>query len=257
MTRLLALPGPLILNNGDSGVSRRFLSESLPQKHYTVCMNSGGKSVSQHFTSVTSSFKGRYESITSFPIRTPVRRSKIQHPFMAKAKSDVPLAKFLFPPMTKKPKWFWRTLSCIPYLIPLHESWMYAETAYQLHPYLKTFELLTIPFHQFLSMQPPWFMTAYFLLLYLGIARRKIWPHFFRFHVATGMLLEISLQVLGYVSHWMPHSIYWGKIGMHFWSMTFFGFVFTVFECVRCALSGMYADIPFVCDAAYIQINDQ
>ncbi|KAJ6953121.1 hypothetical protein NC652_004957 [Populus alba x Populus x berolinensis] len=27
-----------------------------------------------------------------------------------------------------------------------------------------------------------------------------------------------------------------------------------ILECIRCALAGMYADVPFACDAAYIQI---
>ncbi|XP_017621250.1 protein TIC 20-I, chloroplastic-like isoform X2 [Gossypium arboreum] len=40
-----------------------------------------------------------------------------------RASKDVPYS-FRFPPMTKKPKWWWRTLACLPYLMPLHETWM-------------------------------------------------------------------------------------------------------------------------------------
>ncbi|XWS25817.1 hypothetical protein CRYUN_Cryun27aG0099700 [Craigia yunnanensis] len=63
-----------------------------------------------------------------------------------------------------------------------------------------------------------------------------------------------SNLVIGTVSWWMPLAIYWGKFGMHFWTAVAFAYLFTVLECIRCALAGMYADIPFVCDAAYIQI---
>uniref|UniRef100_A0A2N9IC97 Protein TIC 20 n=1 Tax=Fagus sylvatica TaxID=28930 RepID=A0A2N9IC97_FAGSY len=169
------------------------------------------------------------------------------------ASKDVPYS-FRFPPMTKKPKWWWRSLACLPYLMPLHETWMYAETAYHLHPFLEDFEFLTYPFLGAIGSLPSWFLMAYFFVAYLGIVRRKEWPHFFRFHVVMGMLLEIALQVIGTVSRWMPLAVYWGKVGMHFWTAVAFAYLFTVLESMRCALAGMYADIPFVCDAAYIQI---
>ncbi|OMO75228.1 Tic20-like protein [Corchorus olitorius] len=142
------------------------------------------------------------------------------------ASKDVPYS-FRYPPMTKKPRWWWRALACIPYLMPLHETWMYAETAYHLHPFLEDFEYFTYPFLGAIGSLPRWFLLAYFFL--------HIW-------------------VMGSVSRWMPHAIYWGKIGMHFWTAVAFAFLFTVLECIRCALAGMYADVPFVCDAAYIQI---
>ncbi|XP_050238398.1 protein TIC 20-I, chloroplastic-like [Mercurialis annua] len=170
-----------------------------------------------------------------------------------RASKDVPYS-YRFPPMTEKPKWWWRTLACLPYLMPLHETWMYAETTYHLHPFLEDFEFLTYPFLGAIGRLPSWFLMAYFFVAYLGVVRRKEWPHFFRFHVVMGMLLEISLQVIGTVSRWMPLAIYWGKVGMHFWTAIAFAYLFTVLESIRCALAGMYADVPFACDAAYIQI---
>lgn len=183
--------------------------------------------------------------------RLPKRRQCFRPP--RAAKDDVPYS-YRYPAMTKKPRWWWRTLACLPYLMPLHETWMYAETAYHLHPFLEDFEFLTYPFLGAIGRLPSWFLMAYFFVAYLGVVRRKEWPHFFRFHVVMGMLLEIALQVIGTVSRWMPLSVYWGKIGMHFWTAVAFAYLFTVLESMRCALAGMYADIPFVCDAAYIQI---
>ncbi|MBA0571058.1 hypothetical protein Golob_004652 [Gossypium lobatum] len=189
---------------------------------------------------------GLARTVPSFPRR---RSSSL----VPRASKDVPYS-FRYPPMTKKPKWWWRSLACLPYLMPLHETWMYAETAYHLHPFLEDFEFLTYPFLGAIGRLPSWFLMAYFFVAYLGVVRRKEWPHFFRFHVVMGMLLEIALQVIGTVSRWMPLAIYWGKIGMHFWTAVAFAYLFTVLECIRCALAGMYADIPFACDAAYIQI---
>ncbi|KAK6116288.1 hypothetical protein DH2020_049964 [Rehmannia glutinosa] len=179
--------------------------------------------------------------------KLPNRRCRSLSP---RASKDVPYS-YRFPAMTKKPKWWWRTLACLPYLMPLHETWMYAETAYHLHPFLEDFEFLTYPFLGALGRLPSWFLMAYFFVAYLGIVRRKEWPHFFRFHVVMGMLLEIALQVIGTVSRWMPLAVYWGKIGMHFWTAVAFAYLFTVLECIRCALAGMYADVPFVCARLY------
>ncbi|KAL3603413.1 hypothetical protein D5086_004272 [Populus alba] len=188
-----------------------------------------------------------------FSLYIPTFRRQRRSYSCPRASKDVPYS-FRFPPMTKKPGWWWRTLACLPYLMPLHETWMYAETAYHLHPFLEDFEFLTYPFLGAIGRLPSWFLMAYFFVAYLGVVRRKEWPHFFRFHVVMGMLLEIALQVIGTVSRWMPLAVYWGKLGMHFWTAVAFAYLFTVLECIRCALAGMYADVPFACDAAYIQI---
>ncbi|KAK4352285.1 hypothetical protein RND71_027803 [Anisodus tanguticus] len=193
---------------------------------------------------------GEYGGLSNAMPRLPWRRQLSLTP---RASKDVPYS-YRFPPMTKKPRWWWRTLACLPYLMPLHETWMYAETAYHLHPFLEDFEFLTYPFLGAIGRLPSWFLMAYFFVAYLGVVRRKEWPHFFRFHVVMGMLLEIALQVIGTISRWMPLAVYWGKVGMHFWTAVAFAYLFTVLESIRCALAGMYADIPFVCDAAYIQI---
>ncbi|KAG6550648.1 hypothetical protein Mapa_007745 [Marchantia paleacea] len=166
---------------------------------------------------------------------------------------DIPSFKG-FPPMTEKPKWFWRILACVPYLMPLSETWMYAETAYSLFAFLEDYEFCTYPFLILIGSLPGWFLLAYFFGAYLGIVRNNRWPHFLRFHVVTGMLLEIILQVMGTVNDWVPQSVYWGKIGAHYWLAISTAFLFIVLDCIRCALSGMYADVPFLSDASYMQI---
>ncbi|PIA35785.1 hypothetical protein AQUCO_03500268v1 [Aquilegia coerulea] len=196
---------------------------------------------------------GEHGSMSQRIPMLPYRHNKMRMFEPPRASKDVPTS-FRYPPMTKKPKWYWRVLACLPYLMPFHETWMYAETAYHLHSFLERFEYLTYPFLGVIGRLPSWFLMAYFFTAYLGVVRRKEWPHFFRFHVVMGMLLEIGLQVVGSVSRWLPMGVYWGKVGMHFWTAFAFGYMFTVIECIRCSLTGMYADVPFVCDAAYIQI---
>lgn len=185
-------------------------------------------------------------------LNLPQRRQSVVTPPRASAYKN--LFSFKYPPMTKRPRFWWRTLACIPYLMPLHETWMFGETAQNLHFLWDHFKFWTIPFLRGLGRLPRWFLIAYFFIGYLGIVRRKEWPHFLRFHMIMGMLLEIALQVTGYISRWMPASVYWGKIGMHAWNWIMFSHLFTVLGCAACALTGKYADVPFFCDAAYIQI---
>lgn len=218
--------------------------------HWVGSSSSGGFPVLHLSAASTPLLSGEQGSLAHTIPSLPMSRRSHLSP---RASKDVPYS-FRFPPMTKKPRWWWRSLACIPYLMPLHETWMYAETAYHLHPFLEDFEYLTYPFLEAIGQLPVWFLMAYFFVAYLGVVRRKEWPHFFRFHVVMGMLLEIALQVVGTASTWMPYGLYWGKLGMHFWTAVAFGFLFTVLECIRCALRGMYADLPFFCDAACIQI---
>ncbi|MCO5582501.1 hypothetical protein L7F22_036398 [Adiantum nelumboides] len=75
------------------------------------------------------------------------------------AAEDVPTFKG-YSPMMKRPRWWWRVLACIPYLMPLSETWMYAETAYSLHSFLEDYEFSTYPFLVFIGKLPSWFLLA-------------------------------------------------------------------------------------------------
>ncbi|PKA60718.1 Protein TIC 20-I, chloroplastic [Apostasia shenzhenica] len=157
--------------------------------------------------------------------------------------------------MREKPKWWYRTLAAIPYLLPLHATWTVAESVFRLSPFLEEFEFFADSFNWYVASFPPWFWMAYSMAIYLGIVRQRRWPHFLRFHVATAVLLENLLEVASIVGGWLPATVFRGKAGLHFWTATAVAYLFTVLECVRCALAGMYADVPFVGDAAYMQCD--
>ncbi|MCO5574840.1 hypothetical protein L7F22_028633 [Adiantum nelumboides] len=143
--------------------------------------------------------------------------------------------------MTKRPRWWWIVIACIPYLITLNETWMYAKTAYSLHSFLEDYKFSTYPFLVLLTSSA----------LTLALCATIVGHIFFRFHVVTRILLEILVQVFGRV---VPQSLYWGKFGAHYWLALSFAFFFIVMECIWCALNGMYADVPFLSDASYMQI---
>ncbi|KAL9263634.1 TIC 20-I, chloroplastic-like protein [Drosera capensis] len=163
--------------------------------------------------------------------------------------------KFKYPPMTKKPEWYWRFLAALPYLIPIHETWQHAETAYHLFPFLETFELLTMPFYRSLQRFPTFTFYVYFICAYIFIVRGTILPHFLRFHVLMGMLVSITIHIFGEIWKSLPISLYWGKVGAHFWTAVAFGHLLTCLVCLGCALNGKYADVPGLADAAYMQMS--
>ncbi|MBA0814963.1 hypothetical protein Gohar_020752 [Gossypium harknessii] len=99
---------------------------------------------------------------------------------------------------------------------------------------------------------PPWFAMIYCYFGYIGIVKNKDWSHYIRFHLMMGMLLETALQLIWYTSNFLPLIHYNGCFGMHYWAGIGFGYILVLFECVRCALGGRYAHIPFISDAAYI-----
>ncbi|XVE92823.1 hypothetical protein REPUB_Repub01dG0135800 [Reevesia pubescens] len=201
-----------------------------------------------HLTALSSQFLGEDEGDLWHINHVLPRQRRCQ--FSLRAYKD-DIVKFGYPMMTEKPEWWWRTLACVPYLIALQIS----DTGYFLQPFLEHYEILEnlvyfVP--GAIKRLPPWFSMIYCYFGYIGIVKNKDWPHFIRFHLMMGMLLETALQLIWYTSNFFPLIQYNGRFGMHFWAGIGFCYIFTLLECVRCALGGKYAHIPFVSDAAYI-----
>lgn len=161
------------------------------------------------------------------------------------------LSSFSYPELSSKPKWWWRTLACVPYLLPLHNMWGHADGIYQLHPYLQRFSLL-YAFIDTMALLPGWLFLMIFLTIYFFVVRRKWSPHFLRFHIILAILLDTGSQALATACNWNPSIVFQGKPMAYFWMTMAFIQIFTVVECMRCALSGVYANVPFVSHTAFI-----
>ncbi|XP_031249295.1 protein TIC 20-IV, chloroplastic [Pistacia vera] len=158
---------------------------------------------------------------------------------------------FRLPVITEKPEWWWRTLACIPYLIALQIS----DVGFYLQPFSEHYELFENLIYFVpgaISRLPSWFTLVYCYFAYIGIVKNKDWPHFFRFHLMMGMLLETSLQIVWYTCNFMPLIHYNGRFGMHFWAGVGFTFITVLLQCIRCALAGSYVQLPLISDAAFI-----
>ncbi|ONK61243.1 uncharacterized protein A4U43_C08F27690 [Asparagus officinalis] len=174
-------------------------------------------------------------------------RHKSTRTVISRASNSLPYP-FTYPSTDEeKPRWYWRTLACIPYLMPLHIVSVCAEGAHQFLPFLENFSIMTDPVSG--ALLPNWFMMVYCITVYFMVVRSKTWPHFFRFHVAMALLLDNAIQIINIVAGWMP---YWSKLDTPFWTVVASGLLYVMVKCVMDALRGRHADIPFLSEAAFM-----
>lgn len=193
-------------------------------------------------------FLGRDQGVVSHTNLNLPRRRISPSPLRAAARD---VFGFRLPVMTEKPEWWWRTLACIPYIIALQIS----DVGFYLHPFSEHYELFENLIYFVpgaITRLPSWFILVYCYIAYIGIVKNKDLPHFFRFHLMMGMLLETALQIVWYTCNFMPLIHYNGRFGMHFWAGVGFAFITVLLQCIRCAVAGSYVQLPLISDAAFI-----
>ncbi|CAN6205795.1 unnamed protein product, partial [Urochloa humidicola] len=234
--QLLAFPGR------SSSLKRTQLH--VTRNHFSARALRVGTNSIQHGMPTTFPRENSVKGIPSLSVRHN------QHPRSVSCKASS-LSSFSYPELTSKPRWWWRTLACVPYLLPLHNMWSYADVIYQLHTYLQGFSLL-YTFIDTMTLCPGWLFLVIFMTVYFFVVRRKWSPHFLRFHVILAILLDTGSQAVATMCTWMPSIVYQGKSMQYFWMSIAFIQIFTVLECMRCALCGMYPDVPFISHTAFI-----
>jgi len=158
---------------------------------------------------------------------------------------------FRIPANAEKPEWWWRTLSCIPYLIALQMS----AAGYYLEPLLdkfKLFENVIFYIPGACNRLPTWFPILYCYLAIMVVVKNKDFPIIFRFHVMMGMLLEIALQILWVASNFMPLLHFKGTFGMYYWAGVALAYIVMIMHSIRCALLGTFSNIPVISESAFL-----
>ncbi|ESQ38012.1 hypothetical protein EUTSA_v10028869mg [Eutrema salsugineum] len=159
--------------------------------------------------------------------------------------------KIKLPKIAERPEWWWRTLACVPYLISLQIS----DVGFYVQPFLEKHDAIGDMIYFIpgaINRWPSWFFMAYCYLGYMWVVKNKELPHYFRFHMMMGMLLETALQIIWCTSNFFPLIHFKGRFGMYYWMAIGFTYICLLLECIRCALGGVYAQIPFMTDAASI-----
>ncbi|GAA0156780.1 hypothetical protein LIER_43379 [Lithospermum erythrorhizon] len=162
-----------------------------------------------------------------------------------------------YPKMTEKPEWFWRSIASGFYLKPLLQFGAYGifDPAYKVCKTLKNFgELTWEPYIRFIACFPQWLWYVYQAAIYFAVRRKEL-PHYLRFHMINGLLIDVGLEIFVYVNRWFPYSWLWSKVGMHVLTAVGIAYVLTILECIRGALIGMYPHAPFLSQASSIHTH--
>uniref|UniRef100_A0A6N2L2Q0 Protein TIC 20 n=1 Tax=Salix viminalis TaxID=40686 RepID=A0A6N2L2Q0_SALVM len=134
-------------------------------------------------------------------------------------------------------------------LLPAHSSMFGAmeDTGYFIQPFIEHYDVLGDLIYFVpgaITRLPVWFSMIYCYFAYIGIVKNKDVPHFFRFHLMMGMLLETGLQILWNTSNFFPLIHYNGMFAMHYWAGVGLAYIVILLQCIRCALAGGYAHLP-------------
>ncbi|QCE10154.1 protein TIC 20-IV, chloroplastic-like [Vigna unguiculata] len=158
---------------------------------------------------------------------------------------------FRIPANAEKPEWWWRALSCVPYLIALQTS----AAGIYLEPILEKFPL----FHGLIfyipgavNRLPNWFPMLYCYVAIVWVVKNKDLPLIFRFHVMMGMLLELALQIVWISSNFMPLIHFKGTLGTYYWAGVALAYIFVMIRCIRCALLGTFVSFPVLSESAFL-----
>nr|AFK44630.1 unknown [Lotus japonicus] len=158
---------------------------------------------------------------------------------------------FRIPANSEKPEWWWRTLSCIPYLIALQMS----ATGFYLEPLLdksRIFRSLLFYIPGVYNRLPQWFPMLYCYLAIVIVVKNEDFPILFRFHVMMGMLLEIAMQIVWVTSNFMPLIHFKGTLGMYYWAGVAVAYIVMMMHCIRCAFLGTFVKIPLFSESAFL-----
>lgn len=157
-----------------------------------------------------------------------------------------------FPTMMEKPFFFWRILACLPYLPSIFEGTL--SIAYSGKFGAEAMDAVTpvATVLEYYSKIPIIPMAVFFLLFFTIIQNTKM-PHFVRWHTLQSVLCEIVLTIRVFVQQILPPTYIIATFTETMFYLGFFVWFCSMYSMLHAA-AGLYADIPFLSDAVYIQV---
>ncbi|XP_010456947.1 PREDICTED: protein TIC 20-IV, chloroplastic-like [Camelina sativa] len=166
---------------------------------------------------------------------------------------DENISRFRLPKTEERPEWFWMIMACVPYLISLKMS----EIGFYMKPFLQRHgcaigeTIINLLPGAAQNLQHKFFMV-YCVLGFAWVVKNRNLPHYFRYHMIMGILVETAMQIIWSTSEFFPLINFNGRLAIHYHMVMGFSFFCVLLECLRCALAGAYPQIPILSDAAYI-----
>lgn len=148
-----------------------------------------------------------------------------------------------------------RILACLPYLLPLLEvTARFSGPLLSQFPFLQVFFIPILPLLQIYRGIPFAPLIAFVLLIFLVVRNTNI-AHFIRFNTMQAILLDIALFLSSLLVQFLIAPIGNQLLMETLANTIFLGVVAAVVFSVVQSLRGLYAEIPTISDAAYLQVR--
>jgi Chloroplast import apparatus Tic20-like len=148
-----------------------------------------------------------------------------------------------------------RIFSSLPYLLPLMGSIGFSRAVSQEIPAL---ERVLVPLQlrmQWIDTNLPFASLIIFFALFLLVVRNEKVPHLIRFNTMQALLVDILIVVFGLVLPILGRMDSSNLVVDALSSTLFIGVLAIVIFSVVQSLRGLYAEIPTLSEAAYMQVR--
>lgn len=148
-----------------------------------------------------------------------------------------------------------RIFSSLPYLLPFAGSIGFSSAVSREIPAL---ERVLVPLQlrmEWINMNLPFASLIIFFALFLLVVRNEKVPHMIRFNTMQALLVDILMVVVGLVLPILGRVDSSNLVVVALSSTVFIGVLAIVIFSVVQSLRGLYAEIPTLSDAAYMQVR--
>lgn len=139
-------------------------------------------------------------------------------------------------------------------MIPWMDVFILGREMYHRFPHTLIFYYLGKPLmpYYFLSQ---WTPLVLFFLMYLYVIRNTKLHHFMRFNCMQAIMLDIITMVFNLLRSYFPAEFRWSILMDLYDMFAFNACMCTIVYCMFYALRGRYADIPYVSESVYLQVE--
>jgi hypothetical protein len=146
-----------------------------------------------------------------------------------------------------------RVFASLPYLVPLLHGLFFSSFFFNVFPALVILVLPLKPLLELYSL--PLVSLILFFALFFGVVRNENIQHFIRFNTMQALLVDIMLVIVSIVLPIINNIVGVGFVTTALYNFVFLGVVAIVIFSVVQSLRGLYAEIPTLSDAVYMQVR--
>ncbi|MGB8699550.1 MAG: Tic20 family protein [Thermosynechococcaceae cyanobacterium] len=146
-----------------------------------------------------------------------------------------------------------RVFASLPYLLPLLHGLFFAKSFFNVFPALQVLLLPLLPLLYLYSL--PLASLIIFLGLFFGVVRNERIPHFIRFNAMQALLVDIMLVIVSLILPILGKMNGIDFVATSLSNFVFLGVIAIVGFSVVQSLRGLYAEIPTLSEAVYMQVR--